>query len=182
MFCRYYQWWIENQMDDQGAVQSTRLLHHLEKCPRCRTYRQQLLRMQEQLQASQPRELDAAVLDRIQAAVRHGLSDESLRRVVMAGLPSQAPNRLPIRSIAAVLVIAATAGLWLAAHRPQTIDSISHLSMDSGRIRMQTALLLQSPERSIHGEIQNLNADIQRAVDFLQSCTPNNPSEPEEEN
>ena len=174
MFCRLHEWKIEKQLDDTGAIRSPRLKHHLEKCPRCRAYHRHLIQLSEQLGSKMSCQLDESEFQQIHTAVIKALSDNSLRQTIQTSLPKYTGRQMPlaVRSIAAILVLSAIASLWFLVNRPKPSESVSQLSFDSKRIQAEAALLLQAPERSIQGEIQNLSADVKYAFNFIQKCAP----------
>ena len=174
MLCRLYEWKIEKELDDTGAVQSPRLTHHLEKCERCRAYHRYLIQLSEQLRSNMSCQLDESEFQQIHATVQQVLSDKSLRQTIQTGLPTQTHHQMPlaVRSLAAILVLSAIAGLWLLMNHPEPSDPVSQLSFDSQKVRAQAVLLLQTPERSIQGEIQNLSTDVKSTFNFFQNCAP----------
>ena len=174
MLCRLYEWIIEKNLDDTGVIRSPRLTHHLEQCPRCRAYHRHLIQLSEQLRTKMPGQLDETELQQIHATVQQALSDNSLRQTIQTGLSTQTHRQMPlaVRSFAAILVLSAIAGLWLLVDRPGLSDPVSQLSFASQKVQAQAAFLLQSPERSIRGEIQNLSADVKYAFNFIQNCVP----------
>ena len=183
MLCRIYEWEIEKELDDTGSVQSTRLTHHLEQCPHCRTYHRRLIQLREQLSPNMSCQLNEMELQQIHASVQQALSDKSLQQSTLTGMPSHKSIPMPvgIRLIAAVLVISAIAGLWVIVNRPRLSEPVPQLSFDSQKVQTQAAFLLQAPERSIQGEIQNLGIDAKYAFNFIQNCTPA-PPQPQAQN
>lgn len=186
MFCRYYQWIIEKTLDDTRGVSSPRLQGHLNKCPRCRSYYQNLLRLSDQLPAAMNGHLTNAQSRKIQTAVRQALSDEAMSRIAMNGLPKQSTGYFitAVRSAAAVLIVAALAGLFFYANRPagdpsQTSELMNTLSANSRQIQNRAALLIRLPEQSMQTEMQNLTLDARQAAAFLLDCVPGMPTAPQ---
>lgn len=174
MFCRLYEWKIEKELDDTGTIWSPRLAHHLEKCPRCRAYHRYLIQLSGYLGSQMSCQLDESEFQQIHTTVLKTLSDNSLRQTLQTGLPKYSGRQMPLTvwSVAAILVLSAIANLWFLVNRPKPSESASPLSFDSKRIQAEAALLLQAPERSIQGEIQNLSADVKYAFNFIQKCVP----------
>jgi hypothetical protein len=174
MFCRLYEWKIEKELDVTGAIRSPRLTNHLEKCPRCRAYHRYLIQLSEQLRSNMSCQLDESEFQQIHTTVQKALSDNSLRQTIQTGLPMHTGHQTPlaVRSVAAILVLSAIANLWFLVNRPEPSDSVSQLSFDSQKVQTEAVLLLQAPERSIQGEIQNLSADVKYAFNFIQKCAP----------
>jgi anti-sigma factor RsiW len=174
MLCRLYEWKIEKELDETGEIRSPHLAHHLEKCPRCRAYHRHLIQLSEQLRSNMSCQLDESEFQQIHTTVQKALSDNSLRQTIQTGLPTHTGRQMPLAvlSVAAILVLSAIANLWFLVNRPEPSESVSQLSFDSKRIQAEAALLLQAPERSIQGEIQNLSTDIKYAFNFIQNCVP----------
>jgi hypothetical protein len=172
MFCQIYQWKIEKELDDTGAVQSPNLLHHLDKCQRCRSYHQYLIQLNDKLRSDIPDQLNATQLQHIQTVVQRHLQGKEHRKAPLNNQSSHMSHQIPFRSLAAMLVLAAIAGLWFFVNRSKPSYPVSQLSFDSEQIRNQAVYFLQTPERSIENEIQYLSANVKQAVDFIQNCAP----------
>ncbi len=179
MVCRIYNWLIEKEMDDHGDVQSGYLKRHLDKCQRCQIYRQQLVRLENQLSPSESNAFDSALFNRMRAGLQQQLTDNDQGLANVGGPASLRTRWLPtaIRSVAAIFVLAAFAGLWQHMNRQRLTDSASDLLQNTQYLYAQASLLLQSPERPIQNEMTNLHVDVTRAVQFLRDCTPGNPYE-----
>ena len=179
MLCRIYGGLIEKEMDDHGVVQSGILKRHLGKCHRCQTYQQQLVRLENRLRSSEPDTVDPALFNRIRTGLQQQLADDVLGCAEAGGPVSRRMRWGPMamRSVAALLVLAAIAGLWQHRNQRKLADSASRVLMNAQHICMQASLLFQSPEQPIQSEMTNLHADVARAVQFLRDCTPDNPYE-----
>lgn len=186
MFCRYYQWIIEKTLDDTRGALSPRLQGHLNKCPRCRSYYQHLLRLSDQLPAAMSGHLTNAQSRKIKTAVRQALSDKAMSRIAMNGLPKHSAGYfvMAIRYAAAVVIVASLVGLFFYANRPagdpaQTPELINTLSANSRQIQNRAARLIRLPEKSMQTEMQNLTLDARQAAAFLLDCVPGMPTAPQ---
>lgn len=180
MFCKIYRWAIERQLDDHGTISQKQLRGHLEKCPRCSRYHQQLMQLNTQLTSNVLDRLHESDYRRIEAAVRQQFSDAAINRIQMQGSRPPQPTRWRpvIQSIAAAIVVGVVAGWWIlaAGRRAQRIDMLAQLSHDSRQLQTQTAMLLTLPEQSMQTEFRNLVNDAKRAATFIRDCTPANPA------
>ncbi len=176
MICQYYRSMIEKQADTNHAIESPQLTAHLQQCSACRDYREQLTVLGIQLQSQPAYEISEDQLQHLQAAVMEQLSDESLGQAALCGFTQPKPvTRFHIiRSIAAVLVLAAVAGLSFRVLIPST--STHETLPTPSQMTSQFSAAMTFPDQLMQSEIQSLRNDTKRMISFLRKCTPSSPA------
>lgn len=178
MICQYYRSLIEKQADTNTPAESPRLTAHLKQCSACREYREQLTALEARLKSQPACELSEDRIQHLQTAVMERLSDESLSQAALCGFtqPKPAARFHVIRSIAAVLALAAVAGLGFHILNPTTAYETLPPAAD---IPVQVSTAMTFPDQLMQSEIQKLTNDTKRAIGFLKQCTPTSPVDTE---
>ena len=177
MFCRIYQWHIENQVDCDGAI-GPRAKKHLRKCGACRTFYHQFARLDAELKASASHPLSDVYLQEISDSVLQRFSENPKPSVSRSFGPRQTLGT-GWKSVAAVFIAAVllTTGYQWVQHSGRGGMDDLHLNPQSffeGSYNTLVAL----PEKSILSEFQKLSRDTRNASVFLMNCVPALPAQP----
>ena len=75
MFCRFYQSAIESDLDDFGSIRRPALIHHLQKCSRCRAFYHHIKGLEAQLRTEPSGDVTDEQVEKIRSAVRRRLAE-----------------------------------------------------------------------------------------------------------
>lgn len=180
MYCRIIKKQIDRSLDE-GAPLSDRVSRHLERCPSCRLYYENLLRVEAKLRRDVPDRPDAdapaleeKILSKIRRESRPVLVQPHTHRLLR-----------PLTAAAAVLLLAALFGLLrnlnspaLGPNVPKEINPLQH-ALTSDLYTIQNQLLVNSLQQPFETEMDNLAKDMQTAIRFVSACLPQPPWGPE---
>jgi len=179
MYCSIIKKQIDRSLDE-GAPLSARVGRHLERCPSCRLYYENLFRVEAKLRQEMPDvpDADASVLEgKILSKIR------SEARTAFVQPQSHWVLR-PLTAAAAVLLLAALFGLLRNLNRPAAMNVPEELNpfqraLTSDLYTIQNQLLADSLQQPFETEMNNLAKDMQTAVRFVSACLPQPPWGPE---
>jgi len=174
MFCKYIQWRLEDCLENRIPPEEN-LLGHLQKCPDCRQYYQQICRITLLLRSGNP---DLLKFD------EKALKKKILSRLSIVRPNFSKPSGRFARPISAAVAVAAIllfgVGIWMLLHI-QPPGSLSLTPVDlvrfnqlisSERIPLQSRLIQQSIHQPFEKEFDNMAQDMQNALAFLSACLP----------
>ncbi|MEJ5259642.1 MAG: hypothetical protein WHS88_05570 [Anaerohalosphaeraceae bacterium] len=177
MFCRIIKKQINRFLDEQVPL-SAGVRKHLEHCPSCRLYYENLLRVETKLRREMPEQPDvdmSALEQRILSRIRGEPETVLVRPQIHQRL------RALTRIAAVVLISAALFGLFRSfkspSARPNVPAEINPLgrAIASDFYAVQNRLLADSLQQPFETEMDNLARDMQTAVRFVAACLPQPP-------
>lgn len=181
MFCRIIKKQINHLLDEQAPL-SAGVNRHLEHCPSCRLYYENLLRVEAKLRRETPERPDAdmsALEQKILSRIRNGSGTVFVRPQTHRQLHTLT------RIAAAVLISAALFGLFRSLKSPAPGPNVPAEINPLGRAiasdlyAVQNQLLADSLQQPFETEMDNLAKDMQTAVRFVSACLPQPPWGPE---
>lgn len=180
MFCRFYQTAIQNDLDDFGSIRRPALIHHLQKCSRCRAFYHQIKGLETQLRTSTSGDVTDGQVEKIRSAVRQRLTENIPTQSTVSGIRPYVyfHLRYGITAAAAMLLISLVGIYYFNQTRPApTADPMAQFVTQTAVVQNRISLLTRLPEKSIRAEMQKLTGDVRTAVDFLTDCIPSNPAD-----
>lgn len=179
MFCRKYQYAIENQLDDLGTVQDPVLLEHLKDCSRCRVFYEQLVRMETKLRSTVALDVTDKQVENIYAAVSQRIAETNPVQSASPMLPPVHHFRLHYGLTAAAAMLLLVLGSILYFHLsrpPQISDPAAAFVNNTAVFQNRLSMMARLPEQSMQNEIQKLTGNARSALNFLANCIPASPT------
>jgi hypothetical protein len=174
MLCRFYQWKIERQIDDGHEQWNRRLKRHIDHCPSCNSYANQLTQLQLHLSGAAP--------CRLQPEAVRPLAARVMDAIVGAQPPAECVLRVPFSNPVPAKIFAGTlaAGLMvvigvLVVRIEQTSlqpDSVLPINIDARTLQTPLPVVASWSEKPMQEELSQIGSDIERAVSFLLRSLP----------